>query len=70
MYCCWQEEYLGMLREEQEVRLLWCNGMDEDNMQKDGTSLGNGAFVNWFSPPQGSAIKVLMQSLDAKIIYF
>lgn len=59
-----------MLREEQEVRLLRCNGMDEDNMQKEGTSLGNEAFVNLFSPPQGSAIEVFMQSLDAKIIYF
>lgn len=55
-----------MLREEQEVGLLWCNGMDEDNMQKED----NEAFVNLFSPPQGSAIKVFMQSLDAKIIYF
>lgn len=39
MYCCCQEEYLQMLRTEQEVRLLWYNGTDEANMQKKDTSL-------------------------------
>jgi len=39
MHCCWQEEYLGMLRREQEVRLLCYNGTDEDNVQKEDISL-------------------------------
>lgn len=42
MCCCCQEEYLGVLRQ-QEVKLLWYNGMHKASMQEEDTSLGSEA---------------------------